>query len=108
LQNLCSKKKAGGFKLVVKIRLMRLGRKKSPFYRFVVAESTSPRNGRFIETIGTYNPGTDPATVQLNTERANYWISVGAQPTAAAAGLLRKNGVEFKGQAKGEYLPAGS
>jgi len=93
---------------VVKIRLMRLGRKKMPVYRLVVTESASARNGRFIETIGTYNPIGATETVQLNAERAKYWISVGAQPTAAAAGILRRNGVEFKGHPKGEYVAADS
>ena len=91
---------------MVKIRLMRLGSKKNPFYRVVVAESTSPRGGRFIENIGTYNPTMEPAEIKLNVERAKHWISVGAQPTATAAWILRSNGVEFKGRAKGEYVPA--
>ncbi len=91
---------------MVKIRLMRLGSKKNPFYRVVVADSTASRDGRFIETIGTYNPTTEPAQVNLNVERAKHWISVGAQPTATTAWLLRSNGVEFKGKAKGEYVPA--
>jgi small subunit ribosomal protein S16 len=94
----------GGIKGVVKIRLMRMGRKKSPFYRVVVAESTSPRDGRFIETIGTYNPGTNPSEIKLDVERARHWISVGAQPTSSTAWMLRSNGIEVKGKIKGEFL----
>jgi len=89
---------------VVKIRLMRLGSKKKPFYRVVVAESAFPRDGRFIEVIGTYNPILQPAEIKLDVERAKHWISVGAQPTPTTAWILRSNGVEFKGTAKGEYV----
>ena len=92
---------------MVKIRLMRLGSKKNPVYRVVVSESTSPRDGRFIENIGTYNPTTEPAQINLDLERARYWISVGAQPTSTTAWILRSNGVEFKGRAKNEHIPAG-
>ncbi len=75
---------------MVKIRLRRMGAKKAPFYRVVVADSRSARDGRFIEEIGTYNPLTDPATVQIDMERANYWIANGAQPTDTVRGLLKK------------------
>ncbi len=78
---------------MVKIRLRRMGAKKAPFYRIVVADSHSPRDGRFIEEIGTYNPLTDPATVSIETERALYWIKNGAQPTETVRSLLKKNGV---------------
>jgi small subunit ribosomal protein S16 len=74
---------------MVKIRLRRMGAKKQPSYRFVVAESVSPRDGRFIETLGYYNPTTDPATIKVDVERAKYWISQGAQPTATVARLLK-------------------
>lgn len=75
---------------MVKIRLRRMGAKKNPFYRVVVADSRDPRDGRFIEEIGTYNPLTDPATIKIDMERAKYWISNGAQPTDTVRGLLKK------------------
>ena len=75
---------------MVKIRLRRMGTKKAPFYRVVVADSRSPRDGRFIEEIGTYDPLTNPATIQIDMERANYWIASGAQPTDTVRGLLKK------------------
>jgi len=67
--------------MVVRIRLARHGRKKRPFYRLVVADSRSPRDGKFIEMIGSYNPLTDPAEVKVDEERAIYWLKVGAQPS---------------------------
>jgi len=79
--------------MAVRIRLARHGRKKRPFYRLVVADSRSPRDGKFIEMIGTYNPLTDPADVKVNEERAMYWLKVGAQPSETARSLLRKVGV---------------
>ena len=79
--------------MAVRIRLSRLGRKKAPFYRLVVADSRSPRDGRFIELIGTYNPMTDPAAVVIDEDRALYWLSVGAQPSDTARGLLKKQGI---------------
>lgn len=78
---------------MVKIRLRRMGAKKAPYYRIVVADSHFPRDGRFIEEIGTYNPLTDPATVTVDAERAQYWIKNGAQPTETVRSLLKKNGV---------------
>jgi small subunit ribosomal protein S16 len=77
---------------MVKIRLRRVGAKKQPSYRVVVADSRSPRGGRFIETIGFYNPRTEPLTVQIKEDRALYWLSQGAQPTEAVAGLLNRLG----------------
>ena len=74
---------------MVKIRLRRMGAKKSPFYRIVVADSRSPRDGRFIEEIGTYNPLTDPSEIKVNLERAKYWMSNGAQPTDTVKSLLK-------------------
>lgn len=74
---------------MVRIRLRRMGAKKKPFYRIVVADKRSPRDGRFIETIGTYNPLTEPETVSLEHERAAHWLSVGAQPSDAVARILR-------------------
>lgn len=78
---------------MVKIRLRRLGAKKAPFYRIVVADSRYPRDGRFIEEIGTYNPLTDPATVNVDADRAQEWIKRGAQPTDTVRGILKKAGV---------------
>ncbi len=78
---------------MVKIRLRRMGAKKNPFYRIVVADSRSPRDGRCIEEIGTYNPLADPAAVTVDTEKAKTWIKNGAQPTDTVRGLLKKAGV---------------
>ncbi len=75
---------------MVKIRLRRMGAKKNPFYRVVVADSRDPRDGKFIEEIGTYDPLTNPATIAIDMERAKYWISNGAQPTDTVRGLLKK------------------
>lgn len=75
---------------MVKIRLRRMGAKKAPFYRVVVADSRYPRDGRFIEEIGTYDPLTEPAAIKIDMERAKYWISNGAQPTDTVRGLLKK------------------
>ena len=70
---------------------MRMGAKKKPFYRVVVKEKRSKRDGKYLENVGTYNPMTDPAEVNLNHERVNYWISVGAQPTETVASLIKHN-----------------
>lgn len=78
---------------MVKIRLRRLGAKKAPFYRVVVADSRFPRDGRFIEEIGTYNPLTDPVEIKIDSERALQWIKNGAQPTDTVRVLLKKTGV---------------
>ena len=77
---------------MVKIRLRRLGAKKNPFYRIVVADSRSPRDGRCIEEIGTYNPLTTPSTVEVDVEKAQQWIKNGAQPTDTVKALLKKAG----------------
>ena len=77
----------------VKIRLARHGAKKRPFYRIVVANSEAPRDGRFIETVGTYNPLTDPARVVLKGERIQHWMEQGATPTDTVRSLLKKEGV---------------
>ncbi len=77
---------------MVKIRLRRMGAKKAPFYRIVVADSRYPRDGRFIEEIGTYNPLTNPATVEVDAEKAQSWIKNGAQPTDTVRALLKKAG----------------
>ena len=79
--------------MAVKIRLRRMGAKKSPFYRVVVADSRYPRDGRFIDQVGTYNPLTDPVTVELDTEKVTKWISNGAQPTDTVKRLLKNKGI---------------
>jgi small subunit ribosomal protein S16 len=82
--------------MAVKIRLARRGRKKMAMYDIVVAESSSPRDGRFIEKIGSYNPNTDPSTVVLKSERAVYWLMVGAQPTDTARSVLSHEGIMYR------------
>ncbi len=77
----------------VKIRLRRMGAKKAPFYRVVVADSRFPRDGRFIEEIGYVNPLTDPATVSVDADKAKEWIAKGAQPTDTVKAILKKNGI---------------
>ena len=77
---------------MVKIRLKRMGAKKTPFYRVVVADSRYPRNGRFIDEIGTYDPNTDPSTINIDAEKAQKWISNGAQPTDTVKELLKISG----------------
>ena len=78
---------------MVKIRLRRMGAKKNPYYRLVVADSRSPRDGRCIEEIGTYDPLANPATINVDVEKAQTWIKNGAQPTDTVRALLKKNGV---------------
>jgi len=80
--------------MAVKIRLKRMGAKKAPFYRVVVADSHSPRDGKFIEEIGYYNPLTEPADIKIDAEKAKKWISNGAQPTETVKVLLKKSGIE--------------
>jgi len=93
---------------MVKIRLRRVGKKKQPSYRITVADSRSPRDGRFIEVIGFYNPRTEPETVRIKEDRALYWLSVGAKPTEAVARLLEKQGTmaRFARLKAGEPLEA--
>lgn len=79
--------------MAVKIRLKRIGAKKVPFYRVVVADSRSPRDGRFIEELGYYNPCTNPADVKIDAEKATKWINNGAQPTETVKSLLKKTGI---------------
>ena len=79
--------------MAVKIRLKRIGAKKSPFYRVVVADARYPRDGRFIEEIGTYDPLKDPAAVKIDAEAAKKWIANGAQPTDTVRALLKKQGI---------------
>ena len=77
----------------VKIRLARHGAKKRPFYRIVVADSESPRDGKFLEVVGTYNPLMDPAEVNLKDDRVKYWMDQGAIPTGTVKNLLKKQGI---------------
>jgi len=79
--------------MAVKIRLRRMGAKKTPFYRIVVADSRYPRDGRFIEEIGTYNPLVEPSEFKVDAEKAKKWIANGAQPTDTVKALLKKNGI---------------
>ena len=80
--------------MAVKIRLRRMGQKKNPIYRIIVADSRSPRNGRFIEEIGTYNPNTDPSEFKIDEELAKKWLTNGARPTDVVAKLLKVAGIE--------------
>ena len=79
--------------MAVKMRLRRMGQKKAPFYRIVVADSRSPRDGRFIEQIGHYNPMTNPAEVEIDAEKATQWLKNGAQPTETVRTLLKKQNI---------------
>ena len=80
--------------MAVKIRLRRMGQKKAPFYRIVVADSKSPRDGRFVEEIGTYNPNTDPSTFNVDEEAAKRWLANGAQPTEVVGKIFKLAGIE--------------
>ena len=80
--------------MAVKIRLRRMGQKKAPFYRIVVADSKSPRDGRFIEEIGTYDPNTNPSTFNVNEEAAKRWLANGAQPTDVVGKIFKLAGIE--------------
>lgn len=82
--------------MAVRIRLKRMGAKKRPFYRIVVADSRSPRDGRFIEEIGYYNPTTDPKTVKIDAERVREWLSKGAKPSDTVKALLERAGIAQK------------
>jgi small subunit ribosomal protein S16 len=86
--------------VAVRIRLRRIGKKKQPQYRLIVADSVAPRDGRFIETIGQYNPRVEPALVSVNEERALWWLRQGARPSDTALSLLKKSGVweQFTGE----------
>ena len=78
---------------MVKMRLTRMGQKKAPFYRVVVADSRYPRDGRFIEEVGYYNPQTEPAEVKIDADKAKAWLAKGAQPTETVKSLLKKSGI---------------
>jgi small subunit ribosomal protein S16 len=86
--------------MAVKIRLMRMGAKKAPFYRVVVADSRSPRDGRFLENLGIYHPNNEPSRVEIDTDKAAAWLARGAQPTEAVAKLLAIAGVEGMAERK--------
>ena len=79
---------------MVKMRLKRIGQKKAPFYRIVVADSRSPRDGRFIEEVGSYDPNTEPSTIKFNEELAKKWLATGAQPTETVGKLLKIAGIQ--------------
>lgn len=80
--------------MAVKMRLTRMGQKKAPFYRIIVADSRSPRDGRFIETIGTYDPTKDPSEIHVDEELAKKWLANGAQPTQTVEKILKLAGIE--------------
>lgn len=97
--------------MATKIRLQRRGRKGYPFYHIVIADSRAPRDGKFIEKVGSYNPNTNPATITINFDRALYWLQVGAQPTDTTRNILSEEGVLMKkhllgGVAKGAFTEA--
>ena len=79
--------------MAVKMRLRRMGAKKAPFYRVIVADSRSPRDGRFIDEVGYYNPMTNPAEIKIDAEKAQKWLANGAQPTETVKSLLKKSGI---------------
>ena len=79
--------------MAVKIRLIRMGQKKAPFYRIIVADSRSPRDGRFIEEIGTFDPTTDPSTFKVDEEKAKKWLANGAQPTEVVNKIFKQAGI---------------
>ena len=81
--------------MAVRLRLTRVGGRKDPVWRVVVADQRSPRDGRFIETVGQYNPQTEPSTIRLNEERIRDWLAKGAQPTPQVRKLLRTQGIDF-------------
>ncbi len=80
--------------MAVKIRLRRMGQKKAPFYRIIVADSRSPRDGKFIDEIGTYDPNTDPSTINVDAQAAKKWIANGAKPTEVVAKIFKVAGIE--------------
>ncbi|MBR4718752.1 MAG: 30S ribosomal protein S16 [Lachnospiraceae bacterium] len=79
--------------MAVKIRLRRMGQKKAPYYRIIVADARSPRDGRFIEEIGTYDPNTEPSTIKVNEELAKKWLNNGAQPTEVVSKIFKNAGI---------------
>jgi len=91
--------------LAVKLRLRRMGKKKQPVYKIVAADSRSPRDGKFIEAIGLYNPKTEPATIDVKEDRALYWLGVGAQPTDTVKSIFTNQGIILKHELKKKGLP---
>ncbi len=79
--------------MAVKMRLTRIGKKKTPFYRVVIADARAPRDGRFVEEIGYYNPLTEPAEIKIDADKAKQWLKNGAQPTDTVKALLKKSGI---------------
>jgi len=90
--------------LAVKLRLRRMGKKRQPIYKVVAADARSPRDGKFIEAIGIYNPKTEPAEINIQEERALYWLGVGAIPTETVRNLLKKSGILLKRELQKEGL----
>lgn len=91
--------------MAVKLRLRRMGKKKQPIYKVVAADSRSPRDGKFLEAIGLYNPLTNPSTIDIKEDRAMYWLNVGAQPTNTVKSLLSKKGILLKRDLQKRGLP---
>lgn len=91
--------------MAVKLRLRRMGKKKQPVYKVVAADSRSPRDGKFLEAVGLYNPLTNPHTVDLKEDRVNYWLDNGAQPTHTVKSLLRQKGITLKRELSKKRLP---
>lgn len=91
--------------MAVKLRLRRMGKKRQPIYKVVAADSRSPRDGKFIEAIGLYNPLTDPHTIEINEDRALYWLNAGAQPTDTVKSLFRQKGINLKRELIKKKLP---
>lgn len=90
--------------MAVKLRLRRMGKTRQPIYKVVAADVRSPRDGKFIEAIGLYNPKTDPATIELQADRAIYWLGVGAQPTDTVKNLLSKSGILLRRELESQGL----
>jgi len=91
--------------LAVKLRLRRMGKKKQPIYKIVAADARSPRDGKFLEAVGIYNPLTNPHTIDLKEDRINYWLDKGAQPTDTVNSLLRQKGINLKRDIAKRKLP---
>ena len=91
--------------MAVKLRLRRMGKKKQPIYKVVVADARSPRDGKFLEAVGIYNPLTNPHTIDLKEERINYWLDKGAQPTNTVNSLLKQKGINLKRDIAKRKLP---
>ena len=91
--------------MAVKLRLRRMGKKKQPIYKVVAADARSPRDGKFLEAVGIYNPLTNPHTIDLKEERINYWLDKGAQPTDTVNSLLKQKGINLKRDIAKRKLP---